>query len=201
MQFARVLGRVLLGAAMIASQICLAVPPEQTAAPPAAGTQVPSMSDSHKLRKLAILDLELTGDLGGPRFAAEHEARLKNESDLLRQELERSGLYQVLDLAPAQKLIEQLRSHQAYLHDCNGCDLDVGRLLGADQVMVAWVDRVSGLILTLTYEIHEVSTSQIARRKSYDFRGDNDAAWTHAVRYMVRDLKRSMEGAEGASAQ
>jgi hypothetical protein len=56
-------------------------------------------------------------------------------------------------------------------------------------VLVAWVNRVSGLILTLTYEIHDVATGQIADRKSYDFRGDNDAAWTHAIDYMVRDLK------------
>jgi hypothetical protein len=58
-------------------------------------------------------------------------------------------------------------------------------------VLVAWVNRVSALILTLTYEIHDVATGQIAARKSFDFRGDNDAAWTHAINYMVRDLKES----------
>jgi hypothetical protein len=75
--------------------------------------------------------------------------------------------------------------------DCNGCDLEVGKELNADLVMVAWVDRVSGLILTLTYEIHDVKTSQIAARKSFDFRGDSDNAWNHAVDYMVRDLLRT----------
>jgi hypothetical protein len=29
--------------------------------------------------------------------------------------------------SPAQATIDRLRSQQAYLHDCNGCDLDVGR--------------------------------------------------------------------------
>ena len=85
-------------------------------------------------------------------------------------------------------MIDTLKSQQAYLHDCNGCDLDVGRSLHADLVLVAWVDRVSGLILSLTYEIHEVQTGQIAARKSFDFRGDNDNAWNHAIDYMVRDL-------------
>jgi Protein of unknown function (DUF2380) len=138
--------------------------------------------------KLAVLDIELTGDTGGEKFAAEHAARLKMASELLREELRRTGRYQALDLGPAQKLIEQLRSTHRYLYDCNGCDLDVGRLLGADQIMVVWVDRVSGLILTLTYEIHDVASGQIAARKSYDFRGDNDSAWIHAIKYMVRDL-------------
>jgi hypothetical protein len=141
--------------------------------------------------KLVVLDIELTGDLGGPQFTAAHEARLRMESDKLRQELGQSGLYTILDSAPAQALINKLKSQQRYLHDCNGCDLEIGRQLGADQVLVTWVDRVSGLILSLTYEFHSVATSQIVGRKSYDFRGDNDAAWTHAIKYMVRDLKET----------
>jgi hypothetical protein len=50
---------------------------------------------------------------------------------------------------------------------------------------------VSGLILSLTYEFHDVTSGQIVGRKSYDFRGDNDAAWTHAISYMVRDLQEA----------
>jgi PQQ-dependent catabolism-associated CXXCW motif protein len=141
-----------------------------------------------RLPALAVLDLELTGDLGGPEFAVEHAERLRTETARLRQDLEGTGLYRILDNSAAQGMIDKLKSQQAYLHDCNGCDLDVGRSLHADQVLVAWVDRVSGLILSLTYEIHEVQTGQIAARKSFDFRGDNNNAWNHAIDYMVRDL-------------
>jgi hypothetical protein len=144
--------------------------------------------------RLVVLDIELTGDPGGPELRAEHEARLQMASARLRQELARSGLFRVIDTAPAQALIDKLKSQQLYLHDCNGCDLEIGRQLGADKVLVAWVNRVSGLILTLTYEIHDVATGQIADRKSYDFRGDNDAAWKHAIDYMVQDLKERGSG-------
>lgn len=140
---------------------------------------------------LVVLDLELTGDLGGPEFEAEHAERLRTMSARLRQDLERTGLYRILDNSAAQGLIDTLKSRQAYLHDCNGCDLDVGRSLHADQVLVAWVDRVSGLILSLTYEVHDVQTGQITARKSFDFRGDNDNAWNHAIDYMVRDLAKN----------
>ena len=141
--------------------------------------------------RLAVLDVELSGDLGGSQFVAEHEARLKMASARLREDLGRSGLYQIVDIAAAQAVIDELKSRQLYLHDCNGCDLEVGRKLGADQMFVAWVNRVSGLILTLTFEIHDVASGQLVARKSYDFRGDNDSAWTHAIDYMVRDLKES----------
>lgn len=157
-----------------------------------ADPQLPSVTrtvPAVQLPKLVVLDIELSGDLGGPEFAAEHDARLKTETARLRQDLERTELYQVLNNGAAQATIDRLKSQQAFLHDCNGCDLDVGRQLNADLVFVAWVNRVSGLILTLTYEIHDVKSGQIAARKSYDFRGDNDAAWNHAIDYMVRDLK------------
>jgi Protein of unknown function (DUF2380) len=140
---------------------------------------------------LAVLDIELTGDLGGPQLAAEHAQRIKTQSERLRRELAQTGKYQIVDLTPAQHLIDQLQSRQAYLHDCNGCDLDIGRAVEAQKLMVTWVNRVSGLILTLTYEIHDVATGQIDMRKSYDFRGDNDNAWAHAITYMVRDIQQS----------
>ena len=147
-------------------------------------------TSAHRAR-LVVLDVELSGDLGGPEFVAQHEARMKLASARLRSNLSRTGLYSVVDPAPAQDLIIQLESQHLYLHDCNGCDLDIGRQLEADQVLVAWVNRVSGLILTLTYEIHDVATGQIVARKTFDFRGDNDTAWTHAIDYMVRDLEES----------
>jgi hypothetical protein len=56
---------------------------------------------------------------------------------------------------------------------------------------VAWVNRVSALILSLTYEFHDVETGQITARKSFGFRGDNDTSWTRAIDYMVRDLGES----------
>jgi hypothetical protein len=143
--------------------------------------------------RLAVLNIELTGDLGGPRFVAEHEARLQMQSDRLRHELELSGLFHIVETSPARSLIARLAAQHAYLHDCNGCDLEVGKQLGADEVLVTWVDRVSELILSLTYEFHDVASGQILARKSYDFRGDNDAAWTHAINFMVRDLRESSE--------
>jgi uncharacterized protein DUF2380 len=141
--------------------------------------------------RLVVLDVELTGDLGGPEFVAQHDARLKMASARLRENVSRTGLYSVVDPAPAQDLINQLESQYLYLHDCNGCELDIGRQLEADQVLVAWVNRISGLILTLTYEIHDVATGQTTAAKTFSFRGDNDVAWTRAIDYLVRDQQQS----------
>jgi PQQ-dependent catabolism-associated CXXCW motif protein len=146
--------------------------------------------------RLAILPLELTGDLGGAEFTAEHAARLEIESARLRRDLEGTQLYEVLDNASAAADIDKLKSQQLHIYDCNGCDIDIGRKLNADLTLVAWVYRVSGLILTLSYEIHSVQNAQIVARKSYDFRGDNDIAWNHAIDYMVRHLREDAVSAE-----
>jgi hypothetical protein len=141
--------------------------------------------------KLVVLDVELSGDLGGPELASEHQARLSLASTKLRQSLSHTGLYELLDISPAENTLDEVKSRYRYLHDCNGCDLDIGRQLGADQILVAWVNRVSALVLSLTYEIRDVATGQIAARKSFGFRGDNDTSWTRAIDYMVRDLRES----------
>jgi Protein of unknown function (DUF2380) len=140
------------------------------------------------LTRLAVLDIELTGDLGGPELAQAHAERVEAASTRLREELRSTHLYEVADNSPAQELIERFESVQ-YLHKCNGCDLDIARALGAEQVLVAWVHRVSNLILTLNFEIRDVTTGNVSVRSSFDFRGDNDAAWTRAVEYLVRDLE------------
>jgi hypothetical protein len=141
--------------------------------------------------RLVVLDVELTGDLGGPDLVAQHDARMQMASALLRENISRTGLYRVVDPSAAQDLINQLGSQYRYLHDCNGCDLDIGRRLEADQVLVAWVNRVSVLILTLTYEIHDVATGEITASKTFGFRGDNDVAWRRAIEYLVRDQQES----------
>ena len=136
---------------------------------------------------LLVLDLEIIGDLSDPELEQIHAARLRKVSEQLRSELAQIPSYEIVDAAPAAELIERLRGTQ-YLHKCNGCEIDIALELGADQVMVAWIHRVSQLILSLTYEIREVPSGRPLRRKSFDFRGDNDMGWSRAVSYMARDL-------------
>jgi hypothetical protein len=137
--------------------------------------------------RLLALDIELVGDLSDPDSAATHAPRLAMASERLRAELAQDMRYDVVDAAPAQEHIDSLRAVQ-YLHKCNGCEIDIATELGADQVLVAWVYRVSQLILTLNYEVRAVPGGETLRRKSFDFRGDNDQSWTRAVSYMVKDL-------------
>ncbi len=57
--------------------------------------------------------------------------------------MEATALYDVPDNTPAQAEIDQLTSRQLNPYDCNGCDIDIWRKLGAEFVLLAWVNRVS----------------------------------------------------------
>ena len=60
--------------------------------------------------KLVVLDVELSGDVGGPELVPEHQARLKLASARLRESLSRTGLYQLVDSTAARSTLEELRS-------------------------------------------------------------------------------------------
>ncbi|HYE36458.1 DUF3280 domain-containing protein [Methylocaldum sp.] len=147
-----------------------------------------STGESPHLKTLAVLDLELTGDLSDSTRDVEWSKRLALMTEALRDELSRSGLYRVVDHGAAPGLIAELKSAR-YLHACNGCEFDIAQRLGAERVLVGWVFRMSNLVLTLHIEIRDVATGQTLINRAFDFRGDNDTSWRRAIVYFVKDLR------------
>ena len=98
------------------------------------------------------------------------------------------GLYRVLDPAPAQALIDESLAAQAFLFKCSDCAQRIGRAVGADLVMVSWVQKVSELILNLNVEVLRVADGRSLLVKSVDMRGNTDVAWDRGARYLVKQL-------------
>jgi hypothetical protein len=71
------------------------------------------------------------------------------------------------------------------LHECNGCELDIGLALGADWVMVSWVQMVSNLILNLNVVVYEVSSGARVAQAFVDLRGNNERSWRRATTYLL----------------
>jgi hypothetical protein len=111
----------------------------------------------------------------------------------LRQEFTDRHLYTVLDNAPAQALITDLKG-RFKLYDCNGCDVDIGRALGADRTLTAWVQKVSNLILNINIQIRDVKSGRIVLTRSVDIRGNTDVSWLRGVRYMTRSIEENQQG-------
>jgi hypothetical protein len=155
-------------------------------APDAAAQQLP-------LKRLLMLDFELLDDQKGVVPFPEQEARLAMISQRLRKALIEEGLYDVIDSAPVAQLIRTEAARQSLLR-CNGCELDIARKAGADRVMLAWVQKVSNLILNINVKVLDAETGQVVLAKSVDLRGNNDQSWQRGVDFMVRDMVEKKQG-------
>jgi hypothetical protein len=138
-------------------------------------------------KTIALLDFELIDETLETAKDEAQKARLGMISRQLRAAFIENHLYQVVDNAPAAALIADLGTQFA-LHDCNGCDVDIGKALKTDRVLTAWVQKVSNLILNLNIQIRDVRTGLIMLNKSVDIRSNTDDSWNRGIKYMVRSM-------------
>jgi hypothetical protein len=142
-------------------------------------------------KSLALMDFELIDEM---RSLATEEARREVDRRLvlvtteLANELERRGMYRLLDRAPAAQLIERLKASYE-LRACNGCEIDIGKALGAERIALCWVQKVSNLILNINIEVRSVATGETVYAKSVDIRGNTDETWLRGVRRLVDNIQ------------
>ena len=153
----------------------------------------PASSADASLRSIAVLEFELVDEQNNPLTKAAQEVRLRNAALQLQRELTLKKLYRVVDPTPSQALQRTLRAQQEYLHRCDDCAEQIGKLLGVDLVMATWVQKVSELILNLNVQIYDVKAQKVVFSKSVDMRGNDDVSWGRAVPYLVRDMAEKRE--------
>src|SRR5438046_985700 len=80
----------------------------------------------------------------------------------LAKELERRGVYRVLDRGSAP---------------------------GAERIARCWVQKVSNLILNINIEVRNAATDETVYVKSVDIRGNTDETWLRGVRRLVDNIE------------
>ena len=93
--------------------------------------------------RVALLPFELINTSLEPTRPDE-TARLEGLNAIAAKRLGEAG-YAIVDPAPVADQLAAISS----LRGCNGCELALGRDLGADYVAVGWVQKVSNLILNI----------------------------------------------------
>jgi hypothetical protein len=71
------------------------------------------------------------------------------------------------------------------LRDCPACALGFARELEADLVLLAWVQKVSNLILNINLQLYEVASGRPLRAGSVDIRGNTDESWRRGLRWLL----------------
>jgi hypothetical protein len=115
--------------------------------------------------------------------APEETARIEGMTKALKRALEKSGQYRVLDLAPIETKIGAVKD----IHDCNGCEVDLAKEVGAQVAVVAWAQKVSNLILNLNIRIEDTATGETLKGGSVDIRGNNDQSWDRGLKYLLEE--------------
>jgi hypothetical protein len=134
--------------------------------------------------KLAVFDFELIDtSLPGEFYGSKPELeRLQRVGDQLRKELEASGRFRMIDIAPV-----KAAAHNSNLQACGGCDVKLAGELGADLEITGVVQKVSNLILNLNIYLRDVHTGNLVTVASADMRGNTDESWSRAMSYLVRN--------------
>ena len=151
--------------------------------------------DASAPRMAAVMEFELIDDMRDyerPEVKDAQNRRIGLISDALRQELLQRGMYRIADNGAAARLISDLKARQD-LRDCNGCEIDIGKALGADVIIIGWVQKVSNLILNINIEVKEVSTGRMLYVKSVDLRSNSDNSWLRGIRFMVNSIEEKKQ--------
>jgi hypothetical protein len=128
-----------------------------------------------------LIDTSLQGEVQGIDPA--DQARLRMIETELRQRLEESGRFQLVDTAPVAAQIDAA----GVLWSCNGCEVGIAKRLDAELALVGWVQKVSNLMLNVNVVIRDTATREQVFAGSVDIRGNTDESWRHGIRYLLKN--------------
>ena len=139
--------------------------------------------------RVAVLDIELLkADYlpNADRIMPEERRRLDMVAEIVRERLRAEG-YDTVSAAQTTAAIDAADTGQ-YLHACNGCERRIARDLGADWVVVGWIQFVSYLILNLNVLAIDVETGAPVAHAFVDLRGNTDQSWRRATTYLLDNI-------------
>ena len=91
--------------------------------------------------------------------------------DLLREKLNASGRFKIVSIPPDMQ--REIADGPA-IRNCNGCQRDFAKRVGADLAAWGTVQKVSNLILNINVYMEDAQTGKMNFMKSVDIRGNTD---------------------------
>jgi hypothetical protein len=129
--------------------------------------------------RVALLPFELLNtSLEATR--PDEAARVAMLDRVVAERMAQAGL-ELVDPAPVAGDVAAVSS----LRGCNGCEIDLGRKLGAEFVAIGWVQKVSNLILNLNLQVRDVAGGAVVAAGSVDIRGNTDESWRRGAVYLL----------------
>lgn len=134
--------------------------------------------------KIAVFDFELEDDSAAGAATGERAADIAamvEVSRTARAFLSDSGKYAVIDTSGAQA--QAVKNHG--LRDCDGCDAEIAKTLGADQSLVGVVHRAEQAAYAVEVQIREASSGKVIFARREVFLG-GATEWSSGVKSLLR---------------
>jgi hypothetical protein len=109
--------------------------------------------------------------------------RLRMLDDLFHDKVTASGRFALVPIPPA---MQAEIAAGPEISNCNGCERDYARRIGADLAAWGTVQKVSNLILNINLYMKDVESGELTFVRSVDIRGNTDESWRHGLDYMLR---------------
>ncbi|NVK61616.1 MAG: DUF3280 domain-containing protein [Rhodobacteraceae bacterium] len=116
----------------------------------------------------------------GATNEAEH-ARIAMLNQHLRERLDESGRFRVVDPAPVSA---ELAMH-GDAFTCNHCEAALARKLGAGLSITGAVQKMSMLVQTVILRERDSDTGEIVALYQTDIRGNTDIAWKRGLDFLI----------------
>jgi hypothetical protein len=114
---------------------------------------------------------------------AAEDRRVHQLDELFREKLGASDRLKIITIPPD---IQREITAGPEIYNCNGCERDFAKRIGADWAAWGTVQKVSNLILNINLYMEDVQTGKLKFVKSVDIRGNTDESWRHGLDYMLR---------------
>jgi hypothetical protein len=138
---------------------------------------VPSVAEV-EIPQVAFLGFQLINTSPVPTTTAEDQ-RIRMLDDLFQQKLEASGRFKIVPIPPA--LRQEIIAGQE-ISNCNGCQRDWARKVGADWAAWGTVQKVSNINVYM----EDARAGKLQFVKSVDIRGNSDETWRRGLDYLLR---------------
>jgi hypothetical protein len=134
---------------------------------------------------LAVFDFELedTSAASPGGVAALDAARMAEVTHSVRQTLEQSGRYRLINLGDADADAVKTQA----LRECGGCEAAIAKKLGADQSLIGVVRRVSRTEYTIGFQVRDSSSGAVVSRGDSGLRMGADYSWKRGAARLVSD--------------
>lgn len=130
-------------------------------------------------RNMAVLDLDASTNLT--------QEETKTISDRLESEIQGTGKAILLERRKMQEILSEQGFQQSGACNASNCQVQVGQLLGVDQVITGSVGKV-GNVYTLNVKLIDVQTGAIMRSHVVDVEGDLSKLLVYGCKETARGL-------------